>query len=86
MVRSLSVPEEELDIRMEDSLIAFDRKEVVSAPTDQICSLLPLGEQRIGGNVLPPDVDTVDERDEDSYLIGALERVPVVEASDFFWV
>lgn len=86
MIRALPPPEEELDVVMEELLILFDGEVVVGSPTDQMGCQSALAQERIGSDVLAPDVHLLDKRDESSYLISALETILAGKQSDFFWV
>ena len=86
-VRLSSVPEEELDILVERSLILLDDEVVVGLTPDDVLGDLPLGEQGIGGDILALDVDGGKERDRALDLVGPFDLlIGYPDASYFFWV
>jgi hypothetical protein len=76
------------DIFKESGLIVFDGEVVMGfALSDHIIGDLTLGQERIAGNILAPDIDGVEERDGGFDFVSAFEFVIVYgQVAYFFWV
>ena len=69
-------------------LVFFNGKHIVSrALIDKIVGLLALGQERIGRECFPRDVQGIDERDKHPDFVGLLKLVAAFygQGADFFW-
>lgn len=88
MVGGPALCEQGVDVFLQRGLVALDGEVVVCPAADQVVGQLALGQQRVGGDDAPSDVDRIEHRRGGLDLIGALDLVGVVnaQATDFFWV
>jgi hypothetical protein len=80
--------EEQADIGVQVRLVVFDGKDIVGAAREEVLGELALGEQGVGGEGLPGDVQGLEDRDSHPDLVGLLDLVAALygQGADFFWV
>lgn len=88
-LRLLPTPEVKLKILKNSGLVSFDGEVVVSLSLcDQIFGQLPLCQQGIGADILPLDINRIQQRDGHLDFVRAFDFFAIFyrQGADFFWV
>ncbi len=82
MVSRPALCEQQADVFLQLGLVTLDSEMVVRSAPDQIVGQIALGQQRVGGDDAPGDVDGIEHRGGRLDLVRALNLIAVVEALD----
>ena len=90
-VGGFPVLEGERDIALQRWLIAFDREVIMRSGRDDKVGNTLLGQEGVGGDIFPGDIDRFEQGDRHPDFIGSFGFLPGVSCLDgqgihFFWV